>query len=97
MRSFNCHFCKSNMDALYYTINCSNCPCFNVQLFVDSKISSIILFNRPYSVKLDFINNESRIYCMANYGTKNIYQVNSIMNVTPQNIKSKLPMLIALI
>lgn len=87
MHSFNCYFCKSNMKALYNIIKCSNCQGYNSQFFIDSKISSIILFNNKYSIKLDFIKNQSSIYRATNYGVKKIYQVNSIINITPQNIK----------
>lgn len=96
MPSFDCYFCKSKIDCLYSTINCCNCPCFNAQHFMHSKIRTIILFHDPYSVKIDFINNESTIY-YRDYGVKKIYNIDSIINITPSNIKLKLPTILALI
>jgi hypothetical protein len=97
MPSFDCYFCKSKIDCLYETINCFYCQCLNSQTFMHSKIKTIMLFLNPYSMNINFINNESSIYYANHDGIKKIYHVNSIINITPNNIKSKLPTILALI
>ena len=99
MPSFDCYFCKSKIDCLYDTISCFNCPCFNAQFFncLDSKIISVIFFHDPYSVRISFNTNESSIYYKTYNGIKKIYHINSIMNITPSNIKLKLPTILTLI
>lgn len=97
MPSFDCYFCKSKIDCLYETISCFNCPCLNSQFFMHSKITTIILFLNPYSVKINFTNNESSIYYSTHHGVKKIYNIDSIINITPSNIKLKLPTILALI
>lgn len=98
--NINCYFCNElcisvlpfNYDNSenYQKIYCKMCKCDNIQLFHNSNIDRFVLFKDPFTITVDYLHNCSTILKLSNGTYKQIFQIKSILNISPSNLDAKL-------
>lgn len=90
----NCYFCNISCEDFdvypHKRIYCKSCGYFNFQYFDASGINRILFFKKQFTITIDFKNNYTIITKINEGLFQRIFHINSILNITPQNIESKL-------
>lgn len=93
----NCYFCDkilpiSSIHPDEY--HCDNCNCTIIP-YVNKSVRMIYLFYKQYYIYLDFHNRYYALYNKDSYDR--VFLFNSLPNINPKNIESKINTILAFI